>query len=102
MEKKFPYRCKWQAELLNRKTRKDAVPIDISDFKQIRGNIGLHGYRRIQRPSNDDIRIYRKDTYGTIYVFLNMGQSLIEARAETWSGLMGLCSEFDLIPYRTE
>ena len=91
----------WQAELLNRKTRKDAVPIDVGVFKEIRGNIGLHGYRRIRRPSDEGLRIYKKDTYGIIYVFVNLEQSSIEARAETWSGLMGLCSEFDLVSYRT-
>ena len=101
MEKKFPYRCLWQAELLSRKTSRNAVSIDISHFKEVRGTIGLHGYRRIYRPTGEAVRMYRKDTYGTTFVFINLQDSSIEARTETWTGLMGLCSEFDLKPYRT-
>lgn len=100
MKKKLPYRCLWQAELLNRKTRKDAIPIDISLFKKIKSNVGLLGYRRIRREGEEDIRVYRRDTYGTTYIFINLEQSSVEARTETWTGLTGICSEFDLIPYR--
>jgi hypothetical protein len=101
MKKIFPYKCLWQASLLTRKVGKDAVPIDISKFKAIKGNIGLHGYRRVRRESKSDVRAYRKDTYGITFVFINFQDHAIEARTETWAGLMALCSEFDLIPYRT-
>jgi hypothetical protein len=100
MKRKLPYRCLWQAELLNRKVRKDAVPIDISLFKKIKGSIGLLGYRRIIKEGQEHIRIYRKDTYGTTYMIVNLEQSSVETRTETWTGFTGVCSEFGLIPYR--
>lgn len=85
---------------MNRKIRRDAIPIDISVFKMIKGNIGLHGYRRIRKEDRDDVRAYRKDTYGITLIFINLKKSTIEGKAETWSGLMGVCSEFGLRPYR--
>jgi hypothetical protein len=100
MKKKLPYKCFWQAELLNRKVRKDAVPIDVSLFKRIKGSIGLLGYRRIIKEGQEHLRIYRKDTYGTTFIFINLEESSVEAKTETWTGLTGICSEFDLIPYR--
>lgn len=101
MKKKLPYRCLWQAQLLNRKTRKDAIPIDISLFKHIKNHVGLHGYRRIKAEDREDVRVYRKDTYGRTLVFINLQDSTIEGKTETWVGLMGLCGEFDLRLYRT-
>ncbi len=101
MEKKLPYRLLWQALLLNRKTKRDAIPIDISLFKTIKSNIGLHGYRRVRREDRKDVRAYRKDTYGTTFLYVNLEESSIEAITETWSGLMSICGEFDLRPYRT-
>ena len=86
---------------MNRKIRKNAIPIDISTFKEIRGNIGLHGYKRMRTADKDNVRAYRKDSYGTTLVFINLQERAIEARTETWTGLMGLCDEFDLKSYRT-
>jgi len=100
MKKKLPYRLLWQALLLNRKTRKEAIPIDISLFKTIKSNIGLHGYRRVRKEDREDVRAYRKDTYGTTILYVNLKDSSIEGITETWSGLMGICSEFGLRAYR--
>jgi len=101
MKKKLPYRLLWQALLLNRKTKRDAIPINISLFKTIKSNIGLHGYRRVRKEDKQDVRAYRKDTYGTTFLYVNLVDSSIEAITETWSGLMSICGEFDLRPYRT-
>ena len=100
MNKKLPYMRLWQAELLNRKIRKDAIPIDISSFRKVKGNIGLHGYRRIRTEGTEDVREYRKDTYGTTLMFINIQDSTIETKTETWVGLMAVCDEFDLSSYR--
>jgi len=100
MKKKLPYRLLWQALLLNRKTRRDAIPIDISLFKTIRSNIGLHGYRRVRKEDRKDVRAYRKDTYGITFLYVDLNKSSIECKTETWSGLMSICGEFDLRPYR--
>ncbi len=100
MRKKLPYRLLWQALLLNRKTEKDAIPIDVSLFKTIRNNIGLHGYRRVRKEDREDVRAYRKDTYGTTFLYVNLEESSIECKTETWSGLMSICSEFNLRAYR--
>jgi hypothetical protein len=101
MKKKFPYKCLWQALLLNRKIKKRAIPIDISKFKEIRGNIGLHGYQRMRSADKENVRAYRNDSYGTTLVFVNLEDSAIEVKTETWSGLMAICSEFDLKAYKT-
>ena len=107
MQKELPHRRLWQAALLNRKTRRDAIPINISLFKRIKNNIGLRGYRRIRIKDSQDsedsegVRTYRKDTYGTTLIFINTEKSTVEGRAETWSGLMAVCDEFDLKLYRT-
>ena len=101
MKKRFPFRCQWQALLLNRKIPKDIVPIDISMFREIKGNVGLHGYRRTRAIDRENTRAYRKDTYGITIIYINTQDSSIEARTETWTGLMALCSEFELKPYRS-
>jgi len=100
IKRRFPYRRLWQARLLNRRLRRDAIPIDISLFKHIKGTIGLHGYRRIRKEDKDDVRAYRKDSFGRTLMFINLQDSTIEGKTETWSGLMGLCSEFGLRSYR--
>jgi len=101
VQKKYQYRRLWQSRLLNRKLRRDAIPIDISTFRHIKGNIGLHGYRRVRKQDSSNVRAYRKDTYGTTFMFLNLEQSTIEAKTETWGGLMSICSDFDLRSYRS-
>ena len=101
MKRKFQHRRLWQARLLNRRLRRDAIPIDISLFKHIKGTIGLHGYRRIRREDKDDVRAYRKDSFGRTLMFIDLEESTIEGKTETWSGLMGLCGEFNLRSYRS-
>jgi hypothetical protein len=101
IKRKFPYRRLWQARLLNRKIGRDAIPIDISIFKRIRGHIGLHGYRRVRKQDREDVRAYRKDSHGITFMFINLEKSTIEAKTETWSGLMGVCSDFNLRSYRS-
>ena len=101
MQKKFPYRRLWQARLLNKKLRRDAIPIDISVFKHVKGNIRAHGYRRARKRGSDNIRAYIKDTYGRVMIFINLKESTIESKTETWGGLMGICSDFDLRSYRS-
>ena len=98
--KKLPYRRVWQAKLLNRKLSKTAIPIDISQFRKIRGVIGLHGYRRVRYEDSPGIRAYRKDSYGMVFVYVNLNESLLEAKSESWGGLMGICSDFNLRTYR--
>ncbi|MHC4618189.1 MAG: hypothetical protein ACYTEQ_10605 [Planctomycetota bacterium] len=100
VEKKFPHRRVWQAVLLNRKVRKDAIPIEISSFKRVKGNIGLHGYRRVRTEDIEGVRTYRKDSHGIVFVFINLEESTIEAKTETWGGLMALCGDFGLRSYR--
>ena len=100
MKRKFQHRCLWQARLLNRRLRRDAIPIDISLFKHIKGTIGLHGYRRIRKEDKDDVRAYRKDSFGRTLMFIDLEESTIEGKTQTWSALMGLCGEFDLRSYR--
>jgi len=100
VKKRFPYRRLWQAVLLNRKIRKGAIPIDVSLFRKIKGNIGLHGYRRIRKEDREGVRAYRKDSYGITFVFINLEKRTIEGKTETWGGLMGVCSDFDLRSYR--
>ena len=100
MKKKFAYQRTWQCRLLNRKLRRDAIPIEISLFKKIKGTIGLHGYRRIRKEDRENVRAYRKDSYGTTFVFINLLERTIEGRTESWGGLMGMCSDFDLRSYR--
>lgn len=85
---------------MNRKAKRGAIPIDVSVFKRIKGNIGLHGYRRIRKEDRDGVRAYRKDSYGITFVFINIEESSIEGKTETWGGLMGVCSEFGLRAYR--
>lgn len=101
MKRRFQYRRLWQARLLNRKLRRDAIPIDVSSFKRIKANIGLHGYRRIRKEDKEDVRAYRKASYGITLVFINIERSTIEAKTQTWGGLMGLCSDFNLRSYRS-
>ena len=100
MKRKFQHRCLWQARLLNRRLRRDAIPIDISLFKHIKGTIGLHGYRRIRKQDRENVRAYRKDSFGRTLMFIDIEESTIEGKTQTWSGLMGLCSEFGLRSYR--
>lgn len=99
--RKLPYKRLWQAVLLNRKVRRDAIPIDISLFKKIKGTIGLHGYRRVRKDDRDDVRAYRKDSFGMTLMFIDLQESTIEGKTESWSGLMGICSEFNLRSYRS-
>ncbi|MHC4644732.1 MAG: hypothetical protein ACYTBJ_04470 [Planctomycetota bacterium] len=101
VKKKLPYRRLWQARLLGKRIGRDAIPVDISLFRKIKGNIGLHGYRRVRKEDRENTRAYRKDSYGTTLVLLNLGESTIEARTETWGGLMAICSDFDLRSYRS-
>ncbi|MHC4659995.1 MAG: hypothetical protein ACYS83_12610 [Planctomycetota bacterium] len=125
MKKKFAYRRLWQSRLLNRKLKRDVIPIDISLFKKIKGHIGLHGYRRARKEDRENVRAkkikghiglhgyrrarkedrenvraYRKDSYGTTLVFIDLVESTIEGKTETWGGLMGMCSDFGLRSYR--
>jgi len=100
MKKRLPYKCLWQAELLNRKIRRDAIPISISSFKKIKTSVGLLGYRRIRKAGSENLRVYRKDAYGTALVFINLDESSVTGKTETWSGLMGMCDELGLVPYR--
>jgi hypothetical protein len=100
LKRKFPYRRTWQARLLNKKVGRYAIPIDISHFKKVKANIGLHGYRRTRKQDSESARAYRKDSYGITLVLVNLEDSAIEVRTETWGGLMGLCSDFNLRPYR--
>lgn len=101
IKRKLAYRRLWQAKLLNRKIKKGAIPIDISIFKRIRGHIGLHGYRRIRKEDRENVRAYRKDSYGITFMFINLEESTIEGKTETWGGLMGVCSDFNLRSYRS-
>jgi hypothetical protein len=101
MKKKFPYRRLWQAKLLSRRIGKKAIPIEISSFRKIKGTVGLHGYRRFRKEDKEGVRAYRKDSYGATLIYINVEQSSIEAKTEAWGGLMGVCSDFNLIPYRT-
>ena len=101
IKRKFPYRRLWQAKLLNRKIRKGAIPIDISIFKRIKGHIGLHGYRRVRKQDRENVRAYRKDSYGITFMYINLEESTIEGKTETWGGLMGVCSDFNLRSYRS-
>jgi len=101
IKRKFQHRRLWQAKLLNRRISKGVIPIEISQFKKIKGTIGLHGYRRIRKQDREDVRAYRKDSYGATLMFINLQDRSIEARTEAWGGLMGVCSDFNLIPYRT-
>lgn len=100
IKRKVPYRRVWQAVLLNRKIRRSAIPIDISLFKKVKGTIGLHGYRRVRKDDEDDIRAYRKDSYGMTLMFVNVEERTIEGKTESWSALMSICSEFGLRAYR--
>ncbi|MHC4185629.1 MAG: hypothetical protein ACYSUC_05780 [Planctomycetota bacterium] len=100
MQRKFPYRLLWQARLLNRKTRRDAIPIDMSLFRKIKGNIGLHGYRRERKEDSDNVRAYRKDAYGRTLMFIDLERRTIEGKTETWGGLMSVCSDFGLRTHR--
>ena len=101
MKRKFPYRRLWQAVLLNRRIRKGAIPIEISMFKKIKNTIGLHGYRRVRKQDREDVRAYRKDSYGTTFIFVDLQERSIEGKTETWGGLMGVCSDFGLRSYRS-
>jgi len=85
---------------LNKKLRRDAIPIEISSFKRIKANIGLHSYRRIREQDGDNGRAYRKDTYGTSLMYIDLEESTIEGKTQTWGGLMNICSDFDLTSYR--
>jgi len=100
MDRKFEYGCTWQAMLLNRKRDKSKIPIDVSHFKSIKNHIGLHGYRRAKGQDAEGVRVYKKDVYGVVMVYINMEERTIECKSETWSGLMGICGEFDLSTYR--
>jgi hypothetical protein len=101
IKRKLAYRRLWQAKLLNRRIKKGAIPIEISQFKKIKGTIGLHGYRRIRKEDRDNVRAYRKDSYGITFMFINLEESSIEGKTETWGGLMGVCSDFNLRSYRS-
>jgi hypothetical protein len=100
MKKKLSYKCLWQAELLNRKIKRGAIPIDISLFKKVKTGIGQLGYRRLLKEGRENVKVYRKDTYGTTMILINLEQSSIEGKSETWAGLMAACSEFNLVPYK--
>jgi len=101
MERKLPYRRLWQAKLLNRRLSRDVIPIEISQFRKIKGTIGLHGYRRIRERDREDVRAYKKASYGVTFIFINLQDRTIEGKTESWAALMGVCSDFNLIPYRT-
>jgi len=100
VKKKYPYRRLWQSRLLNRRLSQDVIPIDISEFKRIKSTIGLHGYRRVRKEDTDNVRAYRKDSYGTTLVYINLEEKTIEGKTETWGGLMYVCDDFGLISYR--
>ena len=100
LRKKLPHKRLWQARLLSRKLRCDAIPIEVSQFRKIKGTIGLHGYRRVRNQDRDNVRAYIKDTYGTTFIFVDIEKSAVEGRTETWGGLMALCSDFGLRSYR--
>ena len=100
IKRRFPYRRLWQARLLNRRLGKRVIPIDISLFKRIKGTIGLHGYRRVRKEDRENVRAYRKDSYGITFVFINLEQRTIEGKTESWAALMGVCSDFNLRSYR--
>lgn len=100
MDRKFEYGCTWQALLLNRKLDKSMIPIDVTKFKSIKNHIGLHGYRRAKGHDDANIRAYKKDLYGVVLVYINMEERTVECKSETWSGLMGICGEFDLSTYK--
>jgi len=87
--------------LLSRRVRKGAIPIDVSVFKKIKSTVGLHGYRRVRKQDKENVRAYRKDSYGTTFLFVNLEQSSVEGKTQTWSGLMAICSEFGLRSYRS-
>jgi hypothetical protein len=101
MDKKLAYRLMWQARLLHRKTWPDAIPIDISTFKQIAGNIGVGGWHRSRKDDIDEVRAYRKDSYGMMLVFIDFDEKTIEGKTEAWGGLMYICSDFGLKSYRS-
>jgi hypothetical protein len=101
MKRKFSYRCLWQAKLLSRKTSRKAIPIEISSFRRVKGTIGLHGYRRVRKEDREGVRAYRKDSYGVALIYIDIEQRSIEAKTEAWGGLMGVCSDLNLTPYRT-
>ena len=101
IKKKLTYRRVWQARLLNRKTRRGAIPIDVSLFKKVKGTVGLHGYRRVRKDDADDVRAYRKDSYGMTLMFVDVEERTIEGKTESWSALMSICSEFNLRAYRS-
>jgi len=101
MEKKLAYRLLWEARLLNRKIRPDAIPIDISTFKHILGNIGIGGWHRSRKDDSGNVRAYRKDSYGMMLVFIDMDEKTIEGKTEAWGGLMFICSDFGLRSYRS-
>lgn len=85
---------------MSRKVRKGAIPIDMSLFRRIKGNIRLHGYRRARKEDRENVRAYRKDSHGTVLMFINLEKSAVEARTETWGGLMSVCSDFGLSSYK--
>jgi hypothetical protein len=60
----------------------------------------LHGYRRVRKHDSEGVRAYRKDSYGATLIFINLEERSIEAKTEAWGGLMGVCSDFNLRPYR--
>jgi hypothetical protein len=100
IKRKFPYKLFWQARLLNRRLGRRVIPIEISQFKKIKSTIGLHGYRRVRKEDREDVRAYRKDSYGITFMYINLQDSSIEAKTEAWGALMGVCSDFNLRPYR--
>lgn len=101
IKRRFPYRRLWQARLLNRRIKKGTIPIEISQFRKIKGTIGLHGYRRVRKEDRENVRAYRKDSYGITFMYINLQDSSIEAKTEAWGGLMGVCSDFNLRSYRS-
>ncbi|GAH72004.1 unnamed protein product, partial [marine sediment metagenome] len=40
-------------------------------------------------------------SYGITFMFINLEESTIEGKTETWGGLMGVCSDFGLRSYRS-
>jgi len=101
MDKKLAYRLLWEARLLNRRVGPDVIPIDISTFKRIRGNIGLGGWHRSRKDDLGNVRVYRKDSYGMMLVFIDLDEKTIECKTEAWGGLMCVCSDFGLRSYRS-
>jgi hypothetical protein len=100
LKKKLPYKRVWEARLLSRKMKRDSIPIEVSLFRKIKGTIGLHGYRRVRNQDRDNVRAYRKDTYGTTFIFIDIERSAVEGKTETWGGLMAVCSDFGLRSYK--